>query len=85
MSMPTLRHSVASVPGRSLASHRLAGFYAVYLLRYRTATVLGRRPSVDDISAVASRVQVGFDRVVPNSPAGSLVDTLLVAFEHRSL
>jgi hypothetical protein len=71
--------------GRSLAVLRLAGFYALYLLKYRTGTILGRRPSVDDISVVASRVQADFDRVLPNSPAGSLVDTLLVAFEYRSL
>jgi hypothetical protein len=71
--------------GRSLARLRLAGFYAIYLLKYRTATILGRRPSVDDISAVASRVQAGFDRALPRRPAGCLVDTLLVVFEYRSL
>jgi hypothetical protein len=70
--------------GRSLAHHRLAGLYATYLLKYRTAYVLGRRPAVEDVSAIAARLQRDFERVLPGSPAGCLVDTLLLACELNS-
>jgi hypothetical protein len=70
--------------GRSLASHRLAGLYATYLLKYRTAAVLGHPPGIDDVSALAARLQADFDQMLPRSPAGCLVETLLVSFELNS-
>jgi hypothetical protein len=55
------------------------GFYLWYLLRYRVAEVLGRRPSAEDLHSLAQRYNPQFSRLI-HGDQRQLEDTLLSVF-----
>jgi hypothetical protein len=56
-----------------------AGAYLWYLLRYRVAALLGRRPRPDDLHELAQRFSPKFAKLV-RSGQGELEDMLLTVF-----
>jgi hypothetical protein len=56
-----------------------AGVYLWYLLRYRVAELLGRRPSPEDLHALAERSYPAFARLI-RGDRSQLEDTLFTVF-----
>jgi hypothetical protein len=56
-----------------------AGIYLWYLLRYRVAELLGRRPSSEDLHALAERFYPAFAKLI-RGDVRQLEDTLLTVF-----
>jgi hypothetical protein len=54
--------------------------YLVYLLRYRVAEILTRRPTADDLHELAVQTYPSYAKVV-TEPAGTLEDTLRAVFK----
>jgi hypothetical protein len=57
-----------------------AGVYLWFLLRYRVAELLGRRPSPEDLHALAVRFGPEFAKLIRGDQS-RLEDTLLTVFE----
>jgi hypothetical protein len=60
-----------------------AGIYLWYLLRYRIAALLGRRPTPHDLRELGGRIYPEFSKII-RCDQGQLEDMLLTAFEFAS-
>lgn len=70
-------------PGQATAEGRRASLYLWYLLRYRVAEVLGRRPSPEDLGDLAARTYPRFALLI-RQDVGQLEATFQTVFESSS-
>jgi hypothetical protein len=69
---------------RDVPADAKAGAYLWYLLRYRVAALLGRRPRPEDLHELAQRYAPKFAKLVRGGQ-GELEDTLLTVFDFTTL
>jgi hypothetical protein len=63
-----------------LSEQRLAGLYALYLLKLRVISLLGRKPTTDDLAELALTHQDDFRSLAPGPKFDLLLDVLRTAF-----